>query len=109
MMRVRFRYSSWLAWWLNVGAITLYPFVFVVYTKEETPRFLVEHEFIHVRQVRALGWWRFYASYLWQYLCGLLRTGNTDKAYMGVSYEVEAYEQEDKVTLSAEERAELEA
>ncbi len=107
MMRIRFRYGSWLAWVLGVGAITLYPWVFVLYSKAQTPRYLVEHEFVHVRQVRALGWLRFYASYLWEYFGHLLRLRSRDAAYMAVSFEKEAYAKQETAKLSDAERAEI--
>ncbi len=106
-MRIRFRYNSWLAWLLGVGAITLYPWVFVLYSKARTPLSLIQHEFVHVRQVRALGWVQFYARYLWEYLVNLLRLRSRDAAYMAVSFEVEAYAKEDTEKLSDAERAEI--
>jgi hypothetical protein len=109
MMRVRLRYSSRIARLLDRDAITLYPFVLVAHSKAEVPRYLVEHEFVHVRQVRALGWWRFYVSYVWEYLGHLIWFGSRAKAYRAVSFEIEAYEKERTVTLTAEERAEVDA
>jgi hypothetical protein len=105
-MTVRFRYDSWFAKLINVGAITLYPFVFVATKRNETPIELVQHEFVHVRQVRTVGWWRFYASYLWQWFVGIVRYRNHAAAYFDVSFEVEAYAKQGHVALSAAERAE---
>jgi hypothetical protein len=99
-MTVRFRYDSWFARLIGVGAITLYPFVFVATKRDETPMSMVQHEWVHVRQLRTLGWFGFYASYLWKYVVGVFRYGSRDKAYMSVSYEVEAYAQEHTVALS---------
>ncbi len=42
-------------------------------------------------QVRAGGWLRFYADYLWQYGKGRMRGLDHAAAYRAISYEAEAY------------------
>ena len=49
---------------IDAQAITLYPFIF--YESEQARRKYQAHEFVHVEQVRRLGWLRFYAEYLYQ-------------------------------------------
>jgi hypothetical protein len=88
-MKVREIRSSRLARWLGVAAITLYPFV--LFRDAEPGPALVNHERIHVAQVRTHGWLRFYAGYLWQYAKGRLRGLGHAAAYRAIGYEAEAY------------------
>lgn len=108
-MKIRARYNSILARFLNVGAITLYPYIFFENAKEyyveQSPRTL-KHEMIHIRQIRHFGVLRFYAQYLIEYLIGLLKTFSHDKAYRGISFEREAFELE-TVRLTWSEREAL--
>ena len=52
---------------------------------------LRRHEAEHVAQARRVGLVRFYATYLWDWLGGLVRTGSPDEAYRQIRWEVEAY------------------
>ena len=88
-MKVREIKGSRLARWLGVAAITLYPFV--LFRDAEPGPALVTHERIHVAQVRAHGWLRFYAGYLWQYAHGRLSGLGHTGAYRAIGYEAEAY------------------
>ena len=77
-------------WFLpnKFAAIVLYPFIFYnsksEYYKNDLEA-LVFHEYVHVEQIRTLGWFRFYLDYLWQ----SLRFG-----YAGNKYEVEAFQKQ---------------
>ena len=65
------------------NAITLYPFI--IYRSEAAQTTYQAHEFVHVEQVRRLGWFRFYVSYL----------NETRKhGYWYNKYEVEARERD---------------
>lgn len=75
-------------------AITIYPFSF--FREANPPEWLRTHERIHVAQVRRDGWWRFYASYIWQYLRGRWRRMGHDAAYRAIGYEAEAYAHQDE-------------
>lgn len=91
-MLVKLVYDSGIARFLGVGAITLYPFILFNMTRQEAiDNYTLDHEFVHVRQVRKLGWLRFYASYLWKYIKGLVKTRSHTVAYFCISYEQEAY------------------
>lgn len=46
-------------------AVTLYPFIFYRYHPEQSHRL---HEYIHVEQIRRLGWMKFYFLWIWYYL-----------------------------------------
>ena len=88
-MKVREIKSSRIAGLLGVVAITLYPFI--LFRDAQPGPTLVNHERIHVAQIRAVGWLRFYAGYLWQYAKGRLRGLDHSAAYRAISYEAEAY------------------
>ena len=62
-------------------AIVLYPLV--IYRSEEAIKNHREHEMIHVDQVRRLGWFKFYASYIVEHF---------KNGYDGNKYELEARE-----------------
>ena len=91
-MKVRVLYNIRFLLKFNIGAITIYPFIFVAETKaiaDKTP--VLSHEMIHVQQVLKHGWLGFYLTYLWYYLKGLWAYKSHSKAYMNNPYEVEAY------------------
>jgi len=48
------------------------------------------HEAEHLAQARREGLARFYATYLWDWLRGLVRTRSLDAAYRQIRWEVEA-------------------
>lgn len=71
-------------WFLpkNLGAITIYPFIFYNTNAEsykEVFEHLQKHEMVHIAQVERLGWFNFYLTYLF---------GKKDQ------YEKEAYRKE---------------
>jgi hypothetical protein len=91
-MRVKFIFNHWLPKKLGVGGITLYPYVFFDNTYDiEMNAHIVNHECIHIKQVRSIGWIPFYASYLWQYFKALIKLRDRNLAYHAISFEVEAY------------------
>jgi hypothetical protein len=88
-MKVREIRGSRLARMLGVAAITLYPFA--LFRDAQPGPELVNHERIHVAQVRTVGWLPFYAGYLGQYARGRLRGLGHAAAYRAIGYEAEAY------------------
>ncbi|WP_020409833.1 hypothetical protein [Hahella ganghwensis] len=91
-MKLRIKYRSWIPRLLGVDAVTIYPFIFFKHSVEQCkeaswfPK-LFKHELIHVEQVRRLGWWNFYVTYLWfQVAYGYKRN----------PFEVEAYKRQDE-------------
>jgi hypothetical protein len=107
MLRIRSRFDHWLPKLLGVNAIVLYPFVLFGAQRENVARETIQHEFIHVRQVRARGWCRFYASYLAQYLLWRLKGKRHDRAYRNISFEIEAYGDQARIELSNAEEDEF--
>lgn len=71
-------------------AITLYPFVIFRHRKGQVPRETLKHEMIHVKQVRKIGWLKFYFTYLKYFAENLWHFKSWTLAYMEIPYEVEA-------------------
>ena len=69
------------------GAWVLFPFMFFRQPRHEVSDQLFRHEMEHVYQVLRMGWWKFYATYLWY----LWRHGYDDHPY-----EIEAYAVQDQ-------------
>lgn len=103
-MRVRPFYDNWIAKLIGVGAITLYPVVLFAMPKSQaiTQR-VVHHECAHVRQVRKLGWFRFYWRYLGEWFDGKESGDSVDS----ISFEREAYDLQKVLVLDESERAEF--
>ena len=74
------------------SAMTLAPFCILYREPAEgvdpTTR---RHEAEHLAQARRVGLGRFYATYLWDWVRGLVRTRSLDAAYRQIRWEVEAY------------------
>lgn len=98
-MKIRVKYDHWIPKRLKVLGITLYPFILVATTKEQTHPVLLRHEWVHVQQVRRVGWIWFYLTYLMEHLNGWLVWRDWDVAYRNISYEVEAYEKEESTEI----------
>lgn len=78
---------------LDVSAITLYPFIF--YAEKEPEQVIINHEFIHVEQIRRLGWFKFYFLYLKEYFTNrYIHKMGKFSAYKLISFEVEAYKRQ---------------
>ncbi len=68
-MKVRFIFNSRIPPIFGAEAITLYPFVLVASGPAKAlATGTIAHELVHVLQVRALGWFRFYAAYIAEHL-----------------------------------------
>jgi hypothetical protein len=74
------------------SAITLAPF-WILYREpaDAVSPLTRRHEAEHLAQARRTGLPRFYATYVWDWARGLLRTRSLDAAYRGIRWEVEAY------------------
>jgi len=87
-MRIRIKKNHWLPKRLKVLGITIYPYIFVR-VKKPSAR-LIAHELVHIDQVRSVGWFRFYISYLLYYRAGQIRGLSDKAAYLKIPYELEA-------------------
>jgi hypothetical protein len=95
-MRLRAFYSVPLMLRFGINGITLYPFIFFPYSKDEMKLRIenlriIRHELVHVKQIREKGWFYFYISYLLYYFAGLLYMKCHWSAYLGIPAEYEAY------------------
>lgn len=78
---------------LKVDGITIYPCIF--FADKNPSDTLVKHEMVHVEQIKNYGWFRFYLSYLLEYLSYRVRGDSKNVAYNKISYEIEAYKKQE--------------
>jgi hypothetical protein len=80
--------------WLNVNAMALFPVILIRSQAMRKDEVLLNHERIHLRQQLELLVLPFYVLYLLNYLVNLIRYRKHHEAYMGISFEQEAYKME---------------
>lgn len=73
----------------RIQGIVLYPFV--LYAAARPDEILLNHERIHVEQIKRDGFIRFYSTYLVEYISWRMKKKSHDEAYRHISYEQEAY------------------
>jgi hypothetical protein len=84
---------------IRVNGIVLYPFIFLA--PKKPPRWLINHELIHVQQIRKHGFLGFYRRYLVEYFENR-RTGlDHHSAYRGIIFEREAFDQQSNFSYLA--------
>jgi hypothetical protein len=85
------------------SAMTLAPF-WILYrdAPEQVDPLTRRHEAEHLAQARRVGLARFYATYLGDWVRGLVRTGSLDAAYRQIRWEVEAYAAQHEPSWPAE-------
>lgn len=86
--------NSLIARILKVQAIVLYPFIF--FADKKPDEILINHEMIHVAQIRKLGVLRFYFHYMREYFLNRLKGQKHNEAYRSISFEKEAYEKQNE-------------
>ena len=74
---------------IDIYAITLWPFII---SREEMSEDVLNHESIHIAQQKELLVLFFYLLYGWDYLVGLIKYKDKEKAYYRIRFEQEAYE-----------------
>jgi hypothetical protein len=77
-----------LSWFINIWAITLYPFIIC---KGELDQRVRTHEIIHLYQQRELLLIGFWVLYVWYWLVGLWKLRSFRDAYREIPFEKEAY------------------
>ena len=83
------RFLKAISWVIDIYAITLWPFII---SKEEMSEDVFRHETIHIAQQKELFVLLFYLLYGWDYLKGMIKYKNKQKAYFQIRFEQEAYE-----------------
>jgi len=91
---VRIFYNSFLPKLLGTNGVTISPYIFISSSEKETPKSLIKHEMVHIKQVEKIGWIWFYLSYFLYYFAGLMRYKKHMIAYRKIPYEIEAYQKE---------------
>jgi len=81
----------------NYNGIAIYPFIFLKHKSLSENPILVNHEKIHLRQQIELLWIFFFIWYVVEFLFHLIRFGNWDRAYHMISFEKEAYQNEENL------------
>ena len=101
-MKIRRKYNNWIPKLINVHAITLYPFILFSRSVPELktrllhPEYLFKHEYVHIEQVRRLGWLKFYFRYLIE---------SAKNGYHDNEYEIEANDREQDPFTEEEQKA----
>lgn len=91
-MKVKVRQNHWLPRLLKVTGITLYPRIYLADSYEDAQNnFILNHEFIHVAQIRKQGWVKWYLTYLWNYAKMFAIFRNQNEAYLNIPAEAAAY------------------
>jgi len=75
-------------------AITIFPFIFLKHSSDRDNRILINHERIHVLQALELLIIPFYFLYLLEFSLRMLQYRNFTRAYLNISFEREAYDNE---------------
>lgn len=81
----------------KANAITLFPFIFFSHPIYAGDKSLLNHENIHIRQAVELFVLPFYIWYLLAFLIHYVRYKDFNRAYRAISFEKEAYENENNV------------
>ena len=93
------RFTRAVSWVIDVAAITLYPFII---SREQMSEDVLQHETIHILQQKELFVIFFYILYVWDWLIGLVKYRDRQKAYFQIRLEQEAYDQMYKENYLAE-------
>lgn len=88
------RFCKLMSVFINVYAITLYPFIIA---KEPLPVTIYNHEKIHLVQQRELWLVGFWFLYVWYWLKARAKGLNGSDAYYAIPFEKEAYAQQNNL------------
>ena len=77
-----------LSWVIDVYAITLWPFVFI---RDDGNERTINHETIHIKQYNELFVIGFLLIYAFDWIRGLIKYKDKEKAYYMIRFEQEAY------------------
>jgi hypothetical protein len=85
-------YNSNIPKWFGFEGITIFIFIFINYSEQDCPKWLVNHEKLHVEQQIKWLFIPFYIVYAWDYVLGRLSGLTHWGAYRNIRFEKEAYE-----------------
>lgn len=75
-------------------AITIFPFIILKNSRQKENKVLINHEKIHLKQQLELLIVGFYVWYVVEFLIRLIKLKHWHKAYLNISFEREAYKNE---------------
>ena len=84
------RVPDLVSWFMNVAAITIFPFIFISEDYSEDER-MIRHETIHFKQYLELLIIGFVVLYLFDFVRGYRKYKNFKDAYTSIRFEQEAY------------------
>ena len=100
-MKIKIIYNSripgLLSIFINIGAITLYPYIIYRNKEEEISETIKRHEMIHIIQQKELWVIGFYLLYVFYWLKNLMKGQNSSVAYYNIPFEIEAYKNQDNL------------
>ena len=77
--------------------MAIYPFIFLKNKSLASNSILINHERIHLRQQKELLWFFFFIWYIIEFLIHLITLRNWNKASHNISFEKDAYKNEDNL------------
>jgi len=92
------KFCKALSVFIDVGAITLYPFIV---SRSEMSKTTLNHERIHLVQQRELWLLGFYVLYILYWLKGKVSGMTNRAAYMNIPFEKEAYTMQEDLIYTA--------
>jgi len=81
----------------NYNGLAIYPFIFLKNKALTDNQSLINHERIHLRQQIELLWVFFFLWYFSEFFIHLVKRRNWHKAYHSISFEKEAYQNENDI------------
>lgn len=97
-MKIRVVRNSTLAKILRVEGIVLFPFIF--FSSNVPSVKIINHELIHILQIKREGFFKFYFNYFKEYSQLRMKGLNHQNAYLAISYEAEAYSHQGDLTYT---------
>jgi hypothetical protein len=97
-LKIRLIRNSLIAKLLKVDGIALYPFIFCAAKRPGVK--IINHELIHILQIRRDGFVCFYFNYIKEYYLFRKKGLSHNEAYLSISYEVEAYNNQTDLTYT---------
>jgi len=103
---IEVKYNHWYPKLLRVNAVTKKECILIASPSEPFDEVLLKHELIHIYQIRKIGYVKWKARYLKEYLAARLKGKSHATAYYQISFEVEAFTKEEE-PLTEKEKQEL--
>lgn len=79
------------------NGLAVYPFIFLKGNDLKNNKVILNHEKIHLQQQKELLWIFFFVWYFMEFLIKLIKYQNRNKAYKNISFEKEAYKNENNL------------